>query len=78
MTIEDLKQALVSAGYDLNGIHFGEAPSVQADRWCVAHVGSLWEVYYFEKGKRQSECWFSHEADACSYLLRALVRGRTP
>jgi hypothetical protein len=32
MTIADLKQAFVDAGYDVNGIHFGEAPSFQVDR----------------------------------------------
>jgi hypothetical protein len=38
-----------------------------------------WEpmgVYHFEKGERQSECWFSHEDDARTYLLGALVGGR--
>jgi hypothetical protein len=58
--------------------------NVSRDKYCVkggfpneAYVinfnGSIWEVYYSERGGKVNEVRFAREDEACDYLLRILV-----
>lgn len=47
---------------------------VPDDRYCIEKRGSLWYVYYAERGQRNVERLVITEDDACQYLLEVLQR----
>ena len=44
------------------------------ERFCVEFNGSVWEVYYSERGIKTTQKEFSTEAEACEYIYKRLVK----
>ncbi len=70
MDKHSLQQILETAGirpcaYDLDGGHPSEC-------YVLAKEGSLWSVYYSERGQESNKRQFSTEDIACEYLLKIL------
>jgi hypothetical protein len=48
-----------------------------SEQYCISKEGSLWEVYYYERGNKNNLQVFPDEHNACFYLLSTLEKDRT-
>jgi hypothetical protein len=66
MNIEELKLKLTNECIGNNIYNFvNEFPN---DEFCMNKLHGVWDVYYSEKGEKNSLKSFDNENDACTYL----------
>ena len=76
MTIGELKAALTEAGFNIEGIYFGDGLPTRSDTWTIHEDRGLWEIFYFERGERSNAHWFGNEDTACRFFLTMFLENR--
>jgi hypothetical protein len=75
MTIDELKNLLMASGLRPNAVSlYGRAA---AEQYVIEREGSMWAIYYYERGNKNDLRLFSDEAGACSDFLSILEKDRT-
>ncbi len=73
MTIDELAERLLAAGCVPGSYALG-ARGAASDAFCLVRSGSLWQIFYTERGVDQAPFFESaSEAEACEYFYRALT-----
>jgi hypothetical protein len=47
------------------------------EQYRLEKSGTLWAVYYYDRGNKNDVCYFDKEEEACSYLLDLLLADPT-
>jgi len=76
MNITDLPNALAANGIRSEVVCFNGVRTA-AEQYCIEKRGSVWVVYYFERGDETGLKQFGNEEEACSYLINLLKRDPT-
>jgi hypothetical protein len=75
MTIDELKNLLMASGLRPNAVSlYGGAA---AEQYVIEKEGSMWAIYYYERGNKNDLRLFIDEAAACSHLLSILEKDQT-
>jgi hypothetical protein len=69
------RNGLRPKGFDLRAYSLrGGAPD---ECLVLNRLNGGWDVFYSERGQRNSQRWFKTEAEACEYLRARLIRDPT-
>jgi len=68
MNLQEFKAALVQKNARADLVCFGDSLPTRSEQWAITNDRGIWQVYYFERGEKVGERWFSDEAAACDYL----------
>ena len=76
MTTRELGQALVAVGapahaYSLTG-------GLPNEAYCLDGTGAGWQVYYSERGNKNSIASFDNESEACQFFLELIRKEAMP
>jgi hypothetical protein len=77
MNVRELESELVKRGLRPNAVSFRNGVLTAPEQYCIAQNGPFWEVYYYERGNKNSFQQFVDEKAACDYLLSKLLRDKT-
>jgi hypothetical protein len=77
MTTEELETVLLKRGMRSNAVSFRDGVASAAEQYFITKEGSIWEVYYYERGNKNDLRSFVDEADACLHLLSILEKDKT-
>jgi hypothetical protein len=77
MTVDEVKNLLMERGLRSNAVSFYRGLLTAAEQYVIEREGSMWAVYYYERGNKNDLRLFVDEAGACSYLLSILEKDKT-
>jgi hypothetical protein len=77
MTVDELKNLLMARGLRPDALSFYGRILTAAEQYVMEKEGSMWAVYYYERGNKNDLRLFVDEAGACSYLLSILEADKT-
>ncbi len=72
MNLYELEKTLKANHIHPDAVQLGSGLPDANEQYCIVREGTLWEVYYAEKGKKGNIKVFDNEEAACSYLLATL------
>ncbi len=77
MNVDELKNLLMARGLRPNTVSFYGGVLTAVEQYVIEKEGSMWAIYYYERGNKNDLRLFIDEAGACSYLLSILEKDRT-
>jgi hypothetical protein len=77
MTVAELKRNLLEQGLRPNAVSFEGGMLTAAEQYIIENKAGLWEVYYYERGNKNSLVVLPDESTACHHLLAVLKKDRT-
>lgn len=77
MTLDELELQLKEKGIRHNAVSLRGGISTAAEQYCISKCGSIWEVYYYERGHKNGLQTFIDEDTACRALFDILLKDRT-
>jgi hypothetical protein len=77
MNVSELRNDLLARGILPNAVRYEDGVLTAPEYYCISKWGSVWEVYYFERGNQNELRLFSDEESACAYLKSVLDNDRT-
>ena len=77
MTVDELNAVLMARGFRPNAVGFYGGVLTTTEQYVIEKDGSMWAVYYYERGNKNDLRLFIDEAGARSYLLSILEEDKT-
>ncbi|MDO8840556.1 MAG: hypothetical protein Q7V31_16700 [Parvibaculum sp.] len=77
MTLGELQEFLAGRNIDPAAVRYGSGSDADTEEFRIEHSGSMWEVYYAERGRKNELRRFPDEESACRYLLSLLESDRS-
>lgn len=72
MTIDELRHLLIQRNIKLEAVNLDAGDETGAEKYSIEKSGSVWEVYYAERGQKSGLKRFPDEDKACRHLLALL------
>jgi len=77
MKMGELQEFLAGRNIDPAAVRFGSGSDAGTEEYRIEPSGSMWEVYYAERGRKNEFRRFQDEESACRYLLSLLEGDRS-
>lgn len=77
MRVQEIKELLRKRGLQMNAASFWPDSVTESEQYRISKEGGIWEVYYSERGNKNSLTRFLDEGSACAYLLSVLDNDKT-
>lgn len=77
MSPQEIVDRLKRHGVDPNDVFNANGDLLENDKYHLVSSGSVWQVYYSERGHKWDYREFSSESDACEYLWSLLEKDET-
>jgi hypothetical protein len=77
MTVDELKSLLMARGLRPDAVSLYGGVQTTAEQYVIEKEGSMWAIYYYERGNKNDLRLFNDESGACSYLLSILEEDKT-